>query len=409
MKDFHLITSISAIPETQWQKLQRNSAGDYPFLGYRFLAALEHSGCIGSGSSGNNNEDNNNEDHEHDSGWQVQYLVRFDSQGEAEIIIPCYRKTHSYGEYVFDWSWAEAYQRYALEYYPKLLWAAPFTPASGPRLLHNATSDIQVQQAWQDALQAVQAFCSAQQLSGWHLNFVAPGDKVLLDTLCKSATTQAMPPVRRRGCQFHWFNQGYISFDHYLQSFASRKRKNVRKERQRLQDMSINIVQKTADNISAADIHFFYQCYQLTYWRRRSQGYLNETFFQLCRQHLSRQMLLVQAEKDGQLLASALYFFDDTTLYGRYWGCQQDIDGLHFEACYYQGIEFCIKNNLQRCDPGTQGEHKISRGFTPGSTFSYHQLMQPEFQQAGAHFAQEEEAQVIIYEQQARSLLPFKR
>lgn len=397
MTDFRLITTIRDIPEAQWQALQLNSGGTYPFLNYQFLAALEDSGCIGTGTA------------THASGWLAHYLVRHNAQGEAELIIPCFRKDHSYGEYVFDWSWAEAYQRYGLEYYPKLLWAVPFTPASGPRLLHNATSDARRQQYWQDAIHAVHTLCAEQHLSGWHLNFIDNTTRPLLDTLCaQPRPDNPLAAVRRRGCQFHWFNQGYISFDDYLQSFSSRKRKNVRKERQRLQEAGINIVQKTADEISTADLHFFYQCYQLTYWRRRSQGYLNETFFQCCRQHLSAQMLLVQAEKDGQPLACALYFFDDTTLYGRYWGSQQDIDGLHFEACYYQGIEFCIKHKLQRFDPGTQGEHKISRGFTPVSTFSYHQLMQPEFQQAVAQFAREEESQIIIYEQQARSLLPFK-
>lgn len=397
MTDFRLITTIHDIPETQWQALQQNSAGNYPFLNYQFLAALEDSHCIGTGMA------------THASGWRASYLVRYNPAGEADVIIPCYRKDHSYGEYVFDWSWAEAYQRYGLAYYPKLLWAVPFTPASGPRLLHNSASATEIQQCWQEALQAVQTLCATQHLSGWHLNFIDPEIRPLLDNLCvRPQSGNNISAVRRHGCQFHWFNQGYTDFDHYLQSFASRKRKNVRKERQRLQDMGIKIVQKTASEITNDDLHFFYQCYQLTYWRRRSQGYLNETFFQLCRQHLSRQMLLVMAEKDSQPLACALYFFDDTTLYGRYWGCLQDIDGLHFEACYYQGIEFCIKNHLQRFDPGTQGEHKISRGFTPVSTFSYHRLMRPEFQQAVAQFAQEEDAQVVVYQQQASGLLPFK-
>lgn len=385
MTELRLVSSIADIPPAHWQALYREVAPDqYPFLRYEFLLALEISGCIGTHA-------------DHASGWQAGYLLSGPSDAEPDLIIPAYRKDHSYGEYVFDWRWAEAYEQYGLEYYPKRLCAIPFTPASGPRLLHKAT----LHQAAAMATQALSTLCAQENSSGWHLNFP---DSAL------TASLQNQPDiVQRQQCQFHWFNRNYQSFGHYLNSFSSRKRKNVRKERERVQDQGIHLQRKRGTDITPEDIAFFFRCYQMTYYRRRSYPYLNEAFFQQLLRDMPEQILLVLAYQENTPIAAAWYFYDATTLYGRYWGALDDVDALHFEACYYQGIEFCIEQGLQRFDPGTQGEHKIARGFEPVLTHSFHWLQHEGFQQAIRQFAAAETPHIQAYCNDARQLLPFQR
>lgn len=372
------VHSIHHISPADWQRLYRHCGG-YPFLDRRFLSALEDSDCIGGEA-------------DHASGWQSCYLISRNDDDLISAILPCYIKQHSYGEYVFDWSWAEAYERYGLAYYPKLLWGTPFTPASGPRVL----ADNPALTPW---FTAVNEFCQRTQLSGWHLNFPRREDV---------SAEENTGTAERHACQFHWFNRDYRDFDHYLQHFVSRKRKTVRKERQKIVQQGITLQRKTGTEISTGDIRFFFHCYQDTYRRRRSYPYLNEDFFQRLRASMSEKMMLVMAYQQQEPIACALYFMDDSTLYGRYWGALDDVDALHFEACYYQGIEFCIERGLQRFDPGTQGEHKISRGFEPVQTLSIHQLQHPGFQQAIGDFVEEEKQHILHYQQQARSLLPFR-
>lgn len=377
---FSPVTSIHDIDQDLWQSLNPTR---YPFLDHRFLVALEDTQCIGG-----------------NSGWHPRYFIRSDQRA----ILPCFLKEHSYGEYVFDWSWAEAYQRHGLGYYPKLLCAAPFTPATGPRLLmaHSPT-----QQDWGAVLAVLNDTTQTEHLSGWHANFLTRADHQHIIDL-PQGTHDQLVVSQRANCQFHWFNRNYRDFEHYLDFFTSRKRKSVRKERKRLQEADIHVQRLTGTCITEADIQFFYQCYQLTYLKRRSQGYLNEDFFQQLRRTMSDQMMLVIARHDDQPLAAALYFFDQTTLYGRYWGCMNKLDALHFEACYYQGIEFAIEQGLQKFDPGTQGEHKISRGFEPVLTHSWHWLAHPAFNDAVADFVQQERQQIIGYQKEAATLLPFK-
>jgi uncharacterized protein len=375
MKSFTQYGRIGDIPEAQWQALRRD---DYPFLDYHFLRALEDNGCIGE-----------------DSGWNPACITAHNENGDIELIIPLFHKFHSYGEYVFDWGWADAYQRHGLQYYPKLLWAIPFTPASGPRLLYKGDPEP----AWQAALAVVQQVCDEQTLSGWHLNFFPERDLPRL---------QKQPGVLlRSACQYHWYNRHYRDFEHYLEHFTSRKRKSVRKERQKVADAGIRIQRLDNTRIRAEDITFFYRCYQLTYRKRGQQGYLNLRFFQQLRETMASQMLLVIAHQQDKPVAAALYFHDSENLYGRYWGCTSEIDGLHFEACYYQGIEFCIERGLAHFDPGTQGEHKISRGFEPTLTHSAHHLQHPAFQDAVGRFIEEEQQQVLTWQAEAANLLPF--
>lgn len=379
MTSFLQFGRIGDIPEQDWQQLRQDR---YPFLDYHFLKALEDHHCVGG-----------------DSGWQPLYLVRNGADGSADLIIPLFEKEHSYGEYVFDWSWADAYHRYGYHYYPKLLWAAPFTPASGPRLLFRGDHAS----AWSTALEQVYNVCSEQGFSGWHLNFFRETDLKFIT----ATTANGQTPLLRSACQYHWYNRSYRDFGHYLESFTSRKRKSVRKEREKVVQTGIEIQRLTGNHISDADLQFFYRCYQLTYRKRNQQGYLNLGFFRQLLQHMAEQMLLVVARRGQKRIAAALYFFDDEHLYGRYWGCIEEIDGLHFEACYYQGIEFCIEHRLLHFDPGTQGEHKISRGFEPTLTYSVHHLEHPGFYDAIARFIEEEQQQVLVWQQEAATLLPF--
>ena len=376
MKDFSTIPDIRQVPQNEWDAVV---PGGYPFASYAFLSALEASGCVSAAT-----------------GWQPSHLLFRDSDGQLRGAVPAYIKQHSYGEYVFDWSWADAYARYGLDYYPKLLLGIPFTPASGPRLLGDPG-------CFSDLYPQLQSFCEDQHLSGWHLNFP------MVDDFPQPVPDNPAHPDLRSACQFHWFNRGYESFEQYLSHFVSRKRKSVLKERKGVAAAGVRMVRKTGSAISDDDLRYFYRCYLSTYQQRMSTPYLTLDFFRRLRDSMGHQMLLVQALRDDRPCASALYFFDDQTLYGRYWGCTDEISGLHFEACYYQGIEFCIEQGLQRFDPGTQGEHKISRGFEPVLTYSLHWLAHPGFQDAVGRFIREETPHIHAYRDEARTLLPFHR
>lgn len=375
MMDYKVHTSIHDFSATEWD--QMNPSG-YPFFRHAFLAALEDSGCIGE-----------------QTGWSPNYLVKTHN-GRPQSAIPLFIKHHSYAEYVFDWSWAEAYQRHGLDYYPKLLWAAPFTPATGPRLLRLPEQTVN----WAAAVELLSELCKSNQLSGWHLNFMTQEDAKRIGEHKQIAIRQA--------CQFHWKNRDYRSFAEYLEYFSSRKRKSVKKERQKVADSGVNIERLTGGQLTAEHIKSFYHCYQTTYLKRGQTGYLNEAFFQQLATQMADSMLLVSAHDEQGPIGYALYFYDQTHLYGRYWGCLQEVDNLHFEACYYQGIEFCIEKGLRYFDPGTQGEHKISRGFEPTLTYSAHWLSHKGFQDAVLNFVEEEKDHILAYQKQAAELLPFK-
>jgi predicted N-acyltransferase len=377
MARFKHVGSITQLSRSQWQALRDTR---YPFLDYDFLVALEQTQCVGT-----------------DSGWIPAYFAAFENQ-QLIAAMPAFIKEHSYGEYVFDWSWADAYQRNGLAYYPKLLAAIPFTPVTGPRLIGD-------QFLWPEALTAISEYCLSNRLSGWHINFL---DNNTLTHVNNFKTGKDQEALIRTACQFHWYNREYRNFEHYLEQFTSRKRKSVRKERDKIAAQGIRITRLTHKQITPEHIAFFYQCYQITYLRRRSQGYLNQAFFQQLRDVLNSQLMLVLAHKDDQPIAAALCFYDDDNLYGRYWGAIDDVDALHFEACYYQGIEFCIEQGIKHFDPGTQGEHKISRGFEPILTHSAHWLVHPQFHDAVAHFLAEEGQHILAYQGDAKTLQPFR-
>ncbi len=346
----------------------------YPFLKKEFLSALEENHCING-----------------DSGWQCHYL-QLPSQN---ILLPAFIKSHSYGEYVFDWGWAEAYQKHGLEYYPKLIIAAPFTPVTGPRLITD-TSNID----GQEISCALQQHCHEQGLSGVHYLFCNEQERDLL---------QEHNWHLRKSVQFHWHNYQYQSFEHFLSTFKSRKRKAILKERLKIQQSNIKIATLSAAEITENDWQFFYHCYQSTYNKRGMQGYITLEAFKAMAATMGQDIILIKASLNEQPLACALYFKDQENLYGRYWGCVQEIDGLHFEVCYYQGIEYCIKHGLKHFNPGTQGEHKISRGFEPTYCYSLHYLTHQGFHEAVGDFVKEEAKELALYQQRCYEQLPFNQ
>jgi len=366
--------SISSIGRERWDSL---NTSDYPFTRYDFLDALETSGSVSK-----------------TTGWQPLHLeIRRDD--ELVMFMPLYLKTHSYGEYVFDWSWAQAYERAGLSYYPKLLAAIPFTPATGPRWVTKLQSD----EASELAAHALVNLCKEYQVETAHILF----PKAQASSLKNAGLLQ------RKGCQYHWSNQDYTDFTHFLSTFNARKRKDVLKERRKSEDQQISFERFTAKDLTPEIIRIFYDFYVMTYLVRGQQPYLNQAFFQSLVDSMPEQMLLILARQDGDYIAGALSFKDSETLYGRYWGCTREFDGLHFETCYYQGLEYCIENGIKRFDPGAQGEHKIKRGFAPTATYSYHYVKDGRFRQAIENFVDEEASAINERIEMLSQHLPFKK
>jgi predicted N-acyltransferase len=371
------LESIAEFDRTVWQELWQT---DYPFIQFDFLNALEASACVSA-----------------ETGWQPQHLIAW-QDGKAIAAMPLYLKSHSYGEYVFDWAWADAYQRYGLNYYPKLINAIPFTPATGPRIAF--AQDVDRAAVQEDILLALTRHASTIGASSVHTLFPDAQRQLALD---QSAW------VYRRACQFHWFNRDYATFDDFLQTFNARKRKSLKRERRKVEESQLELRQVEGVDITSAQWEEFYRFYHLTYFKRSGrQGYLNYNFFCNLAQYCSSSIMMVQAYHEGNMVAGALFFKDSNTLFGRYWGCSEEFDALHFEACYYQGIEYAIKHSIKRFDPGAQGEHKIQRGFEPIEVGSYHWLAQDDFVPAIKQFAAEEAEQMHGYQQEMSKQLPFK-
>lgn len=372
------VSSLQSVDPHAWDHLWPG----YPFTRHAFLLALELSGATSA-----------------ETGWLPKHCLAW--EGDRLVgAIPLYLKSHSYGEYVFDWGWAQAYERAGGHYYPKLLSAIPFTPATGPRwavsteLSSERQTDIYAA-FWRMLKQQL----DTEGLSGFHCLF-PQGVQVF---------PEEAPLLTRLDCQYHWLNQGYDSFATYLAHFASRKRKNLIRERNRVAEQGLRVEMTEGAALAAEDWRHFYQLYRRTYWKRSGHdGYLNEAFFLRIGAAMPDQILMARGFLDKEWVAAALYFKDDDTLYGRYWGCIEEFDALHFECCYYQGIEYAIAKGLQRFDPGAQGEHKIARGFTPLLTRSLHYLTDPQFTQAVARFLMREREQVDEYCLEARQQLPFR-
>ena len=353
---------------------------DYPFLRHEFLCALEDSGSVGG-----------------DSGWEPHHLLLH--EGERLVgAIPCYLKQHSYGEYVFDWSWADAYRRHGQPYYPKLLSAVPFTPATGPRLL--LAEGLAFADLKDELLAAIGAEMGRLGTSSWHLLF--PEGPV-------AEELAAAGLGHRTGVQFHWHNRGYRDFADFLDAMQSRKRKQLKRERRLVGEQGLQLRALRGTDVDAALWDRFHHFYQLTYARRSGHGgYLNREFFRLLGQAMPDSLLLVVAEHRREVVAGALYVIGADTLYGRYWGCTEDYAQLHFETCYYQGIDFCIREGLARFDAGAQGEHKLARGFEPVVTHSCHLIAHPGFRAAIDDFLARERAAIERYRREAVETLPYR-
>jgi len=369
--------SIADIPKAEWQRL---AGCKNPFLRYEFFQALEASGCTSQ-----------------ETGWTPSHLI-FRLNGHICGVAPAYLKTHSMGEYVFDWGWAEAYQRHGLPYYPKLLIAVPFTPSQGPRLLLDEETRAQLAPATLDNLLTN----LTAQLGGhsWHLLFPDSADQSLLSN---------DQELHRIGCQFHWHNRDYQSFDDFLAELTSRKRKSIRKERRQVAEQGIGFRHIHGRDISDQVLSAFYLFYQATYLKRGQRPYLNKAFFEHLRESLPEHLHVIMAIRDGEMIAGALFLASDSTLYGRYWGCLDEYNHLHFETCYYQGIELALELGLQHFDAGAQGEHKLVRGFEPVITHSWHGILHPGFRDAVADFTREEAVQVNGYFNDAHSVLPYRQ
>lgn len=371
------LSSLNQISAQEWNAV---TGTDYPFLRHEFLHGLEQTGCANA-----------------DTGWQACHLLLRDEAGILALM-PLYLKSHSYGEYVFDWSWADAWQRSGLNYYPKLVTAIPFTPATGPRLCLRPGVDLKA--AWNIALAAVRQFAAKQSISSWHVLFPE-------QHTAESLLEQGLH--RRTATQFHWLNEDYASFEDFLTTFTSRKRKSLRRERARVAEQGLTLKTLCGAEIARQQWEQFHHFYQLTYAKRSGHGgYLTRGFFTETAPSLGDQAIMVLAHLGSQVVAGALYFRSGDTLYGRYWGCEQEYDCLHFEACYYQGIEYCIAQGLKRFDPGAQGEHKIQRGFRPVPTWSNHWIADPQLSAAVSNFTRSEESHSEAYLRSASTLLPFK-
>jgi len=366
------LASLAEIPDNQWDAL---AATDHPFLRHAFLSSLEDSGSLGPRS-----------------GWQAEHLL-WAENGQYVAAIPGYRKQHSYGEYVFDHSWADACHRAGIDYYPKWLGAVPFSPVTGSRLLGDATAAAKL-------LQQLPGYLAQHQLSSAHINFTDDRDNGLL--------TNDSHWLSRLGCQYHWHNRGYRDFQDFLDTLTSRKRKQMRKEREQVAAQGIEFEWLDATSVSEAQWDFVYACYANTYTIRRRAPYLTRAFFSLLAERMPEAIRLVIAKQQGQPVAMAFSLVSGDTFFGRYWGCLAEFDRLHFETCFYQGMDYMIANGLSRFDAGAQGEHKLIRGFEPVITHSWHYLRHPGLREAVAEFLQQEAAAVTAWAAEARDALPYR-
>ena len=367
--------SLYDISAGEWNAL----AGDHPFLRHEFLAALEHSGSACPAT-----------------GWQPLFLSCRDTDGKLTGALPLYLKSHSYGEFVFDWAWADAYQRHGLRYYPKLVSAVPFSPVPGPRLL----SAPGVDRTTVAAALTSKALELTRELGVSSLHCLFPREEELVDWSSAGFLT-------RRDCQFHWHDRGYQNFEHFLEGFTADKRKKVHRERRRIAEAGISLRAVHGSELDAKLMDALYRFYAATYAKRGRKNYLTRGFFDELRHSMPASLLVIFAFHGGEPVAAAICLQGGDTLYGRHWGSEQEFHSLHFEACYYQGIEYCIRNGLKHFNPGTQGEHKISRGFEPTYTYSTHWLARPEFHAAIDEFLQREQHQVDAYFHETEAHLPF--
>ena len=373
--------SIENIGKKNWNNCANHEALSYnPFVSYEFLNALEKSNSVNG-----------------DSGWYTSFFVAKDKDDKIIGCTPAYLKNNSSGEYVFDYSWAEAYQRVGRSYYPKLQISIPFTPVSTPKLLTKDQNDIDTKVFM---LQAIEDFCSEHAISSAHLTFLNEKE---LNTL------QNKKWLIRTDQQFHWFNDNYNDFNDFLSDLSSRKRKNIKKERDEANKNGLVI--ETLNHKEIQEFHWdeFYKFYIDTSMRKWGQPYLNRDFFSLIGQTLSESILLIMVKNNNKYIAGALNFIGGDTIYGRNWGCIEDHKNLHFEVCYYRAIDFAINNKLKKVEAGAQGAHKISRGYQPSKTFSAHWIKDIDFFEAISNYLKDERVYIQENIEKLNEYIPFKK
>jgi predicted N-acyltransferase len=372
----NISTSISDIDPAAWDALD---TGGVPFLRHAFLAGLEKTGCVGGRT-----------------GWIPSPITLHDEHGLAAAV-PAYLKTHSFGEFVFDFSWAQAYAQHGLAYYPKLVIGVPFTPATAPRLLVRPGVDAAA--ARKALIAAIEELAAARELSSVHGLFVTDEDRRALRTAGW---------LSRFDIQFHWSNHGYRDYDHFLEGFTARFRKNARRERRRISEAGLHCETLLGPELDRAAIDEVYDLHRDTFLRHGNEPYLTREFFRLLPQALGEQFMIKRARLGDETVAASVFYWSAAALYGRYWGTKEQFHSLHFELCYHQGIDFCIERGIGRFEPGTQGEHKVSRGFVPQRTWSAHWIVDARFRHAIGDYLEREAAHVQNYAQEIGLHVPYR-
>jgi predicted N-acyltransferase len=371
-----ILNSLAEVPRAAWDRL----AGRNPFLRWDYLEALERSGAVSAAT-----------------GWHPRHLL-LEREGEPQAALPLYLKDHSWGEFVFDFAWADAYRQAGLDYYPKLLAAVPFTPVPGPRLL--CAAGVDAAEAAGRLLQGARGL--AGELAASSLHLLLPDDTQL-------EALRADGLSLRQDCQFHWFDEGYGDFEGFLGALTAEKRKKFRRERRRVREAGISFEWLRGEEISAVLLDEIYDFYASSFLRRGMDPYFPPAFWALLLERMPESIRVVLARKDGAAVAAAIFFVGGDVLYGRYWGCLQDYHSLHFETCFYQGIELALAEGCHRFEPGAQGEHKLRRGFRPVPTWSAHWLAHPAFARAIDAWLARERQHVAAYIEAATQHLPFRR
>lgn len=372
-----VVDNLAEVPAAAWDACADTAN---PFVSHAFLSALEASGTVAP-----------------KTGWLPQHLLTEDQAGTLRACAPLYLKSHSYGEYVFDWAWADASERAGIPYYPKLQAAVPFTPVTGPRLMVRPGEPEDLADA---LIAGMLQLAERHGASSLHVTFPTEAEWQRL---------RAAGLLARIGHQFHWMNEGYACFDDFLDALASRKRKAIRKERQAVADSGVVLRTLTGDDITETHWDIFYRFYRDTIERKWGPGYLNRAFFSLLHRALSERIVLIWAEHGGRAVGGALNLIGGDTLYGRYWGCLEHYRFLHFEACYYQAIEFAIERGLKRVEAGAQGPHKIQRGYLPVVTYSAHWIADPGLRRGVAQFIKQERQMVEMEGKALADASPFRK
>ena len=374
-----IVDRLSDIATEDWNALLPADAG--PFLHHAFLSSLEETACVGG-----------------NTGWQVAHLVLMHDQRLVGAM-PLYLKQHSYGEYVFDWSWAQAYEQQGMQYFPKALCAIPFTPVQGSRIL--SASDVDADLVKQQLIAGLKTLVAQNNLSSAHVLFPYSSE-------IKNLQEQGF--MLRDSVQFHWHNQSFENFEQFLAALTLKRRKNIRREREQVAREQITFRHVPGISSTNSDWEFFYRCYANTYLEHRSNPYLNEEFFKLWAQRMPENLHLIIAERSGNPIAASLLVVDpkNSKAYGRYWGAIEHVPCLHFETAYYQAIEYCISKNIQTFEGGAQGEHKMARGFLPTTIQSAHFIADPQFAKAVQHFLDREHQGIGAYVDELAEHSPLK-